>query len=155
MKRIVPAFLLAGLLAGPSTAALAGDGPKHGAMHGERAEKMADWLELSDTQRAELQQLREAHAPQMKAQREKLHELRSAERALDPSADSYVAEVRRIAEERARLQVEHAVTRAEHRQQMAGILSEQQRAKLAEVRAKHKDKDKKRAGKPGMKGQSD
>ena len=58
MKRIIPALLLAGLLAGPSTAALAGDGPKHGAMHGERAEKMAAWLELSDTQRAELQQLR-------------------------------------------------------------------------------------------------
>ena len=144
MNRIIPALLLAGLLAGPSTAALAGDGPKHGAMHGERAEKMAAWLELSDTQRAELQQLREAHAPQMKAQREKLAELRSAEHALDPTADGYVAEVQKIAEERASLRVEHATARAEQRQLMAGILTEEQRAKLAKARDKHKMRD----GKP-------
>lgn len=144
MKRIIPALLLAGLLAGPSATAVASDGPKHG----ERAEKMADWLELSDTQRAELQQLREAHAPQMKTQREKLHELRGAERALDPTADGYVAEVQKIAEARARLQVEHATTRAEHRQQMAGILTGEQRVKLAEARDKHK----KGKGKPHKRG---
>lgn len=144
MKGIIPALLLAGLLAGPSAAALAGEGPKHGAMHGERAEKMADWLELSDSQRAELQQLRATHAPQMKAQGAKMRELRGAERALDPTADGYVTEVRKIAEERARLRVEQAVTRAEHRQQMAGILTEEQRAKLAKARDKHKMRD----GKP-------
>lgn len=144
MKRIIPVLLLGGLLVGPSAAALAGDGLKLGAMHGERAEKMAAWLELSDTQRAELQQLRAAHAPQMKAQREKLAELRRAEHALDPTADGYVAEVQKIAKERARLRVEQATARAEQRHLMAGILTEEQRAKLAKARDKHKMRD----GKP-------
>lgn len=134
MRKIISTMLIAGLMAaGPALAEEAGE-------HGKHWQKWAEKLELSDTQRAELKQLHHAHMPQMREQRQKMRELRATERGLDPTADDFVARSRELAEERARIQVEAATTRAEHRQQMARILTPEQRQQIEQARDKQRKK---------------
>lgn len=127
-------LLIAGLMMGGST--LAEDKGRHEARFQEWAEK----LELSEHQRAELKQLHGAHMPQMRAHHQKMRDLRAAERTLDPTAGNFLERSRELAEERARIQVEAAMTRAEHRQQMASILSAEQRQQMAQAHEQHRQK---------------
>ncbi|MCK5771130.1 Spy/CpxP family protein refolding chaperone [Algiphilus sp.] len=125
-------LLIAGLMAGGSVLA-EGEGK-----HETHFQKWAEKLELSDDQRAELKQLHGEHMPQMRAHHQKMRELRAAERALDPTAKDFIKRSRKLAEERARFQVKAATTRAEHRQQMANILTAEQRQKMAEAHKQHR-----------------
>lgn len=126
MRKTVTSLFIAGLLGGSPALA--------GGERGAPLQKWAETLELSDVQRSELRQLHEEHMPRMREQHQKMRELRAAERELDPTADGFIARSRELAEERARIQVEAAMARAEHRQQMARILNADQRRKMAEAR---------------------
>lgn len=132
--------LIAGLLAGASAAAIAmppdGAGPR--SEHAERAiARLADRFDITETQRAEIAQIRTSYGARLAEQRDDRRALVEAERALDPAAADYVASAQALAEQRARLSVQQATLRAEQRHLIAGVLTVEQRAAMAEARARH------------------
>lgn len=137
MHSIIRTTLIAGLLASATAIAMPPGGPDP-----ERAERMkqrfAERFDVTDSQQAEIAQIREQYAPQLEAQREELRNLFKAECDLDPTAESYVADVQSAAEQRAQLSVAHAALRAEQRQLIAGVLTDEQRTAIAEGRDEHK-----------------
>lgn len=135
MQKTVRSVVLAGVLAGASVVAMA-----DGASSEEHAERWAERFDISEAQQAELRQLREAYGPQLREQREQMHELRKSARALDPADEGYVASARELSEQRAGLRVEHDTLRAELRHQTAAVLTPEQREAMAEARKEHMER---------------
>lgn len=137
MHSIIRTTLIGGLLASTTAIAMPPGGPDP-----DRAEHMkqrfAERFDITDSQQAEIAQIREHYAPRLETQRDELRDLLKAERDLDPTAESYVADVQSAAEQRAQLSVAHAALRAEQRQLIAGVLTDEQRTAIAEARDEHK-----------------
>lgn len=138
MKLTLGTLLLAGVMAGASHSAIASE--SRGGDRGDRAQKWAERFDISAEQQAQLQQLRESNGPQMREKRTELRELRRANRGLDASSGDYVSTVQSLAEQRARIEVDLATLRAEHRHQIAGVLTAEQRQAMAEARRQWQEK---------------
>lgn len=148
MTRSLTALAVLALLALP-LAAGADKGKGHYGMHMDR---MAEKLELTDAQREQWKALHEAHHPRMQQLREAVREQHEALREVamgefDEAAASAAA--RRLGD----LVAESALERARMHAQLHEVLTEEQRAKLAEYHegkhgkghhGKKKDKGEKR-----------
>lgn len=111
-------------------------------------QRMADELNLSDTQKAQFKKVHEDARPTMQAMRETMRANRDAMRKLDPAASDYTAQVDKLAAEKGALvegmMKEHGRLQAE----IAAILTPEQRAKHAELRKARQGKWKEK----GMRG---
>ncbi|HEX2387329.1 MAG TPA: Spy/CpxP family protein refolding chaperone [Candidatus Binatia bacterium] len=127
------ALTITALLAG--SAALAQPGFGRPAMRQQMRTRLFDELKLSDTQRSDVQNIfasgRQAIAPLAQQLREKQAALRDSVNggAFDETA------VRAQAQQIADLQAQVIVARAQIRNQFLGVLTDDQKARLSELRA--------------------
>lgn len=132
-KRMIPLFAL--LLAVPGIALADHHGKReHRGDSGRHMERMAERIELTDAQKAQWQAIHENHMPRMRELRTEMIEQRRAMR------DEAAAEG--ASERMQALRSEMAELRAGMRAEVNEILTEEQRAKFAELHEQ-------RAGKEG------
>lgn len=153
---LVLATLLAGVLGFGSTAAIAeggGDGERswkhysgkhHGGKRGGRhgggkhmMKRMAKKLDLNDSQKAELKAFRESQKAANQELRQEMKDLRTAMRSLDRSV---AIDVENMADRKAELTRKMFIARNASRlafdELLARILTDEQKAKMAEMKAK-------------------
>ncbi len=129
--------------------------PGHGMSyerHGTMPYRLFERLDLSETQRAAIRDIREARAPEL---REKAQALREAGRELHGYAlsDDFDANrARELASRRADLQAELQVLRMTGFNEAWQVLTDEQKAQVAEWRARHGDKSHRhqKSGRDGM-----
>jgi len=123
------------LSAGAATA-LAEEGQGHG-RRGPAMHRMAEALHLSDEQREQLKRIYRAARGETMKLRDAMRDNRRALRGLDPASPDYLARVKRLAAEKARLVERMELHRAGVRAKVAAILTPEQRRRLKEWR-KHR-----------------
>jgi Spy/CpxP family protein refolding chaperone len=123
-----------------------GSAEAHGERRARHMERRAEALGLTEQQRAELAQIREAYAPQRQALRQQMRDNRRAQRVLDPTDANYLDDVQRLAQARAALMVEGSKLHAQQRQLMHQQFTDEQRAQIAEWRAQHAQRMQERRG---------
>jgi Spy/CpxP family protein refolding chaperone len=103
-------------------------------------ERMAEKLELSDGQKAEIEAIRDGHRNDIEPLREKARAARHAVGDL-MRADAFdEATVRTAAREAADIEVELMVIRARHRSELKSVLTPEQQEKAAELRQQWQEK---------------
>ncbi|MEH6456675.1 MAG: Spy/CpxP family protein refolding chaperone [Cocleimonas sp.] len=127
-----------------------GDHGKHGQKYSqmsdadrtERMEKrlnrMATKLGLTDTQKTQLQALKQNSRNEIKPLRNEQRALRKEIRQLDPNAGGYAANLADAANRQAELTRQMIIAKGNKRQQMASILTPEQLAKKKEMRMNRK-----------------
>ena len=165
MKKAILVTLLASTLGFAATAAHAGEscdkrgghgysnheGGKHfgkrGGRHGDgrMMKRMTKKLNLTDAQQAELKTLREAQKEEHKALREEMKALRTEMQALDTTSADYQSKVAVLADKKADLDRKKFIQRSEARQKFEAVLTDEQRAKYKELKAKRKSRGDKMA----------
>lgn len=103
----------------------------------KRLDRMTKKLELSDIQKQHVQALIKNHRNTIKPLRNEKYSLRKEMRRLDPSASDYSAKLADIANRKAELVRQITIAQGNKRQQMAQILTDEQRAKRKAMRARH------------------
>lgn len=107
-------------------------------MKGERKlDRMADYLELSDEQRTEINAIFADRADKMKAHRETMGDFYQQMRELSPSDPDYVASVKKLADSQAAFMADRMVERAEVKAQIAAVLTPEQQEKFDQMRNHH------------------
>ncbi|WP_346836908.1 Spy/CpxP family protein refolding chaperone [Microbulbifer sp. SAOS-129_SWC] len=141
-KVIAGSVVLAGVMAAP-VAVLAQDGDKppmrmwhHGMQGGHFFERMADELNLTEGQKAQLKANREANRAAAESQREEMRKLHQQLReALDSGADQ--ATLDSLGAKLGKLEVARMQEMQKMRQQFDAILTDEQKAKLKQRKAEH------------------
>ncbi|WP_241696998.1 Spy/CpxP family protein refolding chaperone [Mariprofundus sp. KV] len=105
-----------------------------------RAERMAEKLNLSDTQRDQFKQIHEQGRGEGQAIHEAMQKNRDALHKLDPSAKDYAKQVARLANEKAELVKQMVVHRSEVRAEVHAMLTPEQREKATQMRMERKGK---------------
>jgi Spy/CpxP family protein refolding chaperone len=145
-KATMLVFLSSMLLVGAALADLGGPpigGPGFDMPYpGMMAERMADYLDLDDTQRDAVQNIMRAAQPEMDALREQLRENREALESL--AADD--PEVQNIAISNGELATEGTLLFVRVRGEIDAVLTDEQRVKLAEFKAQKQDRREHRKG---------
>jgi Spy/CpxP family protein refolding chaperone len=120
-----------------------GDRGDHHGMRGDTfaapgrfSEKMADRLELDDTQRQAVENIKLAAEPEVTALRERMHANREAMKALDPNDLNRSALLNDIAVEKGQLVTESTLLFERVRGELSAVLTEEQRAKIEEHRGR-------------------
>ena len=137
--RVHAIVLLAALsMAAVSTPAEAGRGgglgfPGGGAFHDPdlMVERMADHLDLDDTQRAQVLNIMEAAKPEFEALREQMRANREALASLDAQDPGYSAQLNDIAMSNGQLATDGTLLFSRVRSEVNAVLTEEQREKLA------------------------
>ena len=114
-------------------------GPGH--KHGGRAfnvDRMAERLNLTDDQRAQIEAIMEESRQQMSNQRDKMQENREQLRALMQQSPLNEAQVRKVADAQGDLKADMIVLRAQKRAKINTVLTDDQRAQLEEMRGKRR-----------------
>jgi Spy/CpxP family protein refolding chaperone len=106
---------------------------------GLNVERMAAHLELDETQRQSIENILEAARPEFQALRADFRANRQALDALDPADANYSAAIDNIAAENGRLATEGTLLMSRVRNEVHAILTEEQRAKLAEGKQRRRD----------------
>ena len=116
----------------------------HGGHHKERMfEHLAEKLDLTEGQKAQLKANREAGKEARKAQREEWHALRKQLReAIESGADQ--ATLDSLGAELGKLEVQKMQRMHEKQVQFESILTDEQKAKLAEMKAERMERHEKR-----------
>ena len=132
---------------------------KHGGKHGKRGGKrgggkmmgrMIKKLDLTEAQQAELKTMREAQKTQSEGLREQMKALRTEMKALDSTSADYDSQVAALADKKANIDRQKFIQRSAAQQQFEAVLTEEQRAKLKEMKENRKGKGGKRGGKRGQ-----
>ena len=113
--------------------------PHRGGGGDRHIQRMADELNLSDTQRQQFKQIHRAARGEKLAIRDAMQDNREALHKLDPSASDYSSQVERLAEEKGDLVKRMIIQRSQVRAQMHAILTPEQR-ELAKDMKKHRPK---------------
>lgn len=141
-KILAGTAILSGALLVPAVVLAAPDGdhgPRH---HKERMlEHMAEQLQLTEGQRAQLKANREAGRERRKAARAEMRQVRKQLReAIESGADE--ATVEDLGIRLGHLEVARAKHRQEQRMQFESILTDEQKAKMEELRAERQARHK-------------
>ena len=155
-SKLMVAALVAGMTAGGVGLAQAGDhrgsngdGGKHGYHHGSHHDmehggkhggkmlgRALRKLDLSDEQKAQLKEVREAAQNESKPLRDTMHDQRRAEReALAAGADEKT--LKKLARDSADTRVELMLHGREVRERMMAVLTAEQKQQLQEMKAEH------------------
>jgi Spy/CpxP family protein refolding chaperone len=124
---------------GASFPGLAGPGLKLG--------RMAKHLELDEAQQQSIENILEATRPEFQALRTDFRANRRALQALDPADPDYTAAINDIAAENGRLATEGTLLMSRVRNEVHSVLTDEQRAKLAQGKQRMRAVPKRRAGK--------
>jgi protein CpxP len=127
-------------------------GKRHGRGHGDGFGRFARNLNLTDAQKAQLQQIADRHKASTQGLREQMRNLHrnSGTKADDGSFNE--AAVRQAAQARANLMVEFEVARARMKSEMFAVLTAEQKAQLAQQRAERKQRHQERRNRRGVEG---
>ena len=127
--------LLATIVLGAALAApvMAHDHGRHGGHErGDRMERIAEHLELTDDQREQIRAGTQAHGPELRALRQEMREQRRALReAMQEEFNE--ARLREISQRISKLTGESTFLRAQARAHMHSVLTEEQRATLQKM----------------------
>lgn len=130
-------------------------GERHGRKHGRGHDgfgRFARNLNLTDAQKAQLQQIADRHRESTRGLHEQMRGLhRNSPKADDGSFNE--AAVRQAAQARANLMVELEVARARMMSEMFAVLTPEQKAQLAQQREAHKQRRLQRQNQRGGEGQ--
>ena len=142
MKRLITYVIAIGLVGASASLLAMGPGPGggNGDCHGMgkyRGERFEQMLNLSDQQKAEIQQIREDYRTQLHAAR--VNSPRPALRGLDPTDPSYTEQVDEMAKTRATMAEHEFRLRAEKHAKIYAVLDEEQRAQLNQIREDRKN----------------
>ena len=115
---------------------------------GLNIERMAAHLELDETQRQSIENILEAARPEFQALRADFWANRQALEAIDPADADYSAAINDVAAENGRLATEGTLLMSRVRNEVHAVLTEEQRAKLAEGKQRMRAKaERRRPGK--------
>lgn len=106
----------------------------------KRLDRMSVKLGLSDTQKDQIKTLMETHTNTVKPLRNEKKAIRDEMKNLDPTSTDYAKKLADIANRKAELVRQLTVARGSKRQQMAQILTPEQRAKKQEMRENRMNK---------------
>ena len=106
---------------------------------GLNIDRMAAHLELDETQRQSIENILEAARPEFQALRADFRANRQALDAIDPADADYSAAINDIAAENGRLATEGTLLMNRVRNEVHAVLTEEQRAKLAEGKQRRRD----------------
>ncbi|MFA0810026.1 Spy/CpxP family protein refolding chaperone [Microbulbifer epialgicus] len=135
-KLAVGSLALAGVLAFPAASMAFGGSEDH---HKRGFEHMARELQLTEGQKAQLKANRDGTREASKVQRERLNELRKQiHSAIESGADQ--ANLDQLGVELGRLKVQQMQNHYQMRQQFEAILTDEQKAKLEELKAERKER---------------
>lgn len=143
--KFVPAALLSLLALSLVAEAHPGGGMKRGfggpgaGFPDEMLERMAEHLDLDETQRQSVQNIVAAAKPEFEALRERFKANREALRALDPADASYSVDLEAAAAENGRLATEATLLRSRVRAEIDTVLTEEQREQLALRKERFRD----------------
>ncbi|WKD48640.1 Spy/CpxP family protein refolding chaperone [Microbulbifer spongiae] len=141
-KLAMGSLALAGVLAAPGTTLAFGGGEGH---HRHGFEHMARELQLTEGQRAQLKSNRESTREARMALRKQLKELRQQiHTAIERSAEQSTLD--QFGAELGKLKVRQMQNRYQMRQQFEAILTDEQKAKLAELKDKRRESRQKLRG---------
>lgn len=113
---------------------------------GKHFERLAQELELTQEQRSELQTLKQRLQPEMQQLREQGRTLHSRMRELDPGDSAYRGQVEQLAAQRAEFARSRTLLMSEMRAGLHAVLTEEQRAELAALKAQHREAGQQRRG---------
>lgn len=105
---------------------------------GFNVDRMAEKLKLSNDQRTQIESIINESKDQLTEFREKMQGNRKQLRALTQTATLNEADVRKIADAQGDLKADMIVLRVQQRAKINSILTEDQRAKLKEMRGKRR-----------------
>lgn len=147
MKKML---LMTMMLLGVSGMAFAG-GPRDddcmmgkGYHHGKHERMLERKLDLSDEQKASIQQIREEYRDRMKSQMGDRGHRHGAFMDLDPQDPNYQEQVQALARERAEAVEQKILLSAEKHAKIHAVLTEEQREELKALHEKRKEKFKER-----------
>ena len=103
-------------------------------------ERMADHLDLDETQRQSVANIAEAAKPEFQALRDSVRANRQALAALDPADANYSVDLNSIAADNGRLATEATLLVTRVRNDVKAVLTEEQRAKLEERNEERKQR---------------
>lgn len=132
-------------LAIAGTAIAAPGGPGMGQRDGKRVERMLDAVDATDLQRAEVQTVMDELKPRRKALGQQLREANRTLRQADATAPGFAALADGQAQSIGQLTTQRVRLQSETRSRIAAILTPDQRASLAKIRAAKMEKRKQRA----------
>jgi periplasmic protein CpxP/Spy len=136
-KTLIP---LALAVAAASPLTLAGDGHRHQDRHGSRVEFMVDHLlddvDATEAQRSQIEAIQAKYESQIRALHQDIHEARRSESALDPMSSSYLADAGALIDRRSQLSAQSGKVNAQMKQEIAAVLTDEQRAKMREKEGK-------------------
>ncbi|WP_193164546.1 Spy/CpxP family protein refolding chaperone [Microbulbifer hainanensis] len=142
-RAIAGSVVLAGALVAPGLSMAFGPddrgpgGPGHFREH--MFERMADKLDLTEGQKAQLKANMEANREAHKAQREQMHELHKQLReAIESGADQ--ATLDKLGAQLGKLEVAKMQEMQKMHEQFEAILTDEQKAKLKEMKAQHMER---------------
>lgn len=128
-----------------------GDGKGSGMSAGRIiSDRMADRLDLDDTQRQTIDNIVAAAKPEMDALREQRQSNREAMAALDSSDANYSIELEQAATEKGRLATEATLLHSRVRTEVTAVLTEEQRAEFEQSKERRKKR-----GERGKRGNGD
>ena len=148
MNKLASAILIGSLAIGGAAIATAdndyrGKGEYHGKYcdkgkkHGYRFERMADELDLSETQMKQMRNIKETFKPQRQALRQKMRENRKTLRELMHADNIDQAAVNQLANAKGELVKEKILLRAQFKAEMNKVLNKEQREKMKNKRGYH------------------
>lgn len=133
---LAPALLAAGMglaMAGNALADRGEDRPPRG----DRVERMAEHLDLSEAQRASVEAIFERNRPTRQALMERHRAHREAMRALKPGSADYATRAQALADEAGTLARDRVLQRTQLQAELATVLTPEQQAKLQAQREHH------------------
>ena len=129
-------------IAGANMAYAFGGGPGGEGNMERRTDRMAERLDLSDTQRDQFKQIHEQNRGEGQAIHEAMQKNRDALHQLDPSAKDYAKQVATLANEKAELVKQMVVHKSEVRSEIHAMLTPEQREKASQMQMKRQGKGK-------------
>jgi len=118
-----------------------------------RAERVAEKLDLSDSQRDQFKQIHEQGRGEGKTIHEAMQKNRDALHKLNPSAKGYSKQVAQLANEKAELVKQMVVHKSEVRAELHAMLTPQQREKMSQMKMERKGKGKRSGDGPRGRGE--
>ncbi|HZP13208.1 MAG TPA: Spy/CpxP family protein refolding chaperone [Nevskiaceae bacterium] len=137
LKTLAP-MMLGLAAAAPFAIAHAGDfgGMPHGKM---MLDHMLDTVDATDAQRTQIEAIHAKYAPQMKDLHQQIKQTHESEMALDTTSSGYLDQASSLIDQRTALMAKAEKLHAQLRQEVAAVLTSDQRAKLkTEMTSFHK-----------------
>lgn len=140
LKRALLLVVASALFVAGANMAYAFGGPNGEKNMERRIERMAERLNLNDSQRSKFKQIHEANRGEMMAIHQAMQKNREALHGLDPAAKNYSSEVARLAAEKAELVKQMVTHRSEVRAEVHAMLTPEQRQQAKQMRMQRKSK---------------